>query len=413
MTWGMTNPTVSSDDSVIRKVAKGALPVAGQRRRLERLLEIDCENLVGLIGVEETQEAFVVRFQQIEGMDLTVLRSGRLGLTLGEAWRLLADLCTALIELHSRGIIHGDLSPGNVIIRNQPPAGRAVVIDVGGEEEWEIGTPGFQAPELVEGGHGEMASDVWSAARLALWAVADEHRIRLAEELRDVIQMPATDRPGARELQQRALARATPSIMLPDDARLAAAHLRARVASARTMAAPVRPRARRRSRLVAALTALAIAFGTFAVLDLWVRPRGATVVGGSEPNESEPRAVVESALELTQLRDDALVESDRELLARVTEPGSPAALADLELLDSFRGSRPEGLRTHLEVLRVVSEHVVEASIAQSEFVWRGGARDGVRVGRMPPRCIRLHLVGGDEHRVVQRVSACAAEEISG
>lgn len=387
--------------------------MAAQRRRLERLSQIDCENLLRITSVAEDEEGFTVTAEEIDGPALTVVRAGRMGLTLGEAWRLLADICTALVALHREGIIHGDLSPRNVIVRRQPAAGRAVVIDVGGEEDWELGTPGFQAPELVEGGHSDASSDVWSAARVALWAVGDDHRTRLAEELREVLQVSAEQRPTALELSRRAVTRATPTIMLPDDARLAAAHLRAQVASARTVTATPRPRHLRRHRLVLILAACAIALGTYATVDMLAEGSSRTVPSEEGPAQAENSDLVMTVHELTELRDMALATGDLTELGRVTQPGSAAAQADRDLVSSFRGSRPEGLTTHVQVRDVVGDREVEALIGQSAFVWRGGARNGVQVSELPVRCVRFHLVLDDERLVVQRVSACAAEEISG
>lgn len=403
----MVNPVAANAALMTRRVSKGTLPEEVQRRRLERLSHVDCENLIKIIDIEEDEEGFTVTAEEIDGPALSIVRAGRAGLSLGEAWRLLADVCTALVELHSAGIIHGDLSPWNIIVRRRPTSGRAVVIDVGGEEEWELGTPGFQAPELVEGGHSDAASDVWSAARVALWAVGDEYRARFGEELREVLHVPAAQRPTAQDLAQKAVARATPSILLPDDARLASAHLRAQVAAARTIKASARPRRFRRRRLVALLTALTVAFGTYATVDVVAESFPAAAPHLGETTEPETPEAVVAVHELTRIRDEALASLDLAQLQSVTQKGSAAARADEDLLTSFRGSRPEGLRTQLKVRQVIGDREVEALISQSAFVWRDGARNGVHVGELPPRCVRFQLVQEDGGLVVQRVQGCA------
>ncbi|MBX3199224.1 MAG: sigma 54-interacting transcriptional regulator [Labilithrix sp.] len=75
------------------------------------------------------------------------------------SWRDLVgpvgDVLSALASLHRRGLVHGDLHPGNVLVGGD---GRAVLIDLscsrpfaGGRASDVSGTPGFIAPELLRG----------------------------------------------------------------------------------------------------------------------------------------------------------------------------------------------------------------------------------------------------------------------
>src|SRR5699024_3132294 len=70
------------------------------------------------------------------------------------------------------------------------------------------------------------------------------------------------------------------------------------------------------------------------------------------PADGDSPHLGEAVRALTELRDRALATHDEELLARVSLPASKAALADRALLRSFRGSRPVGLATTVDVLEV-------------------------------------------------------------
>lgn len=81
--------------------------------------------------------------------------------------KVLAPVAHALAHLHARGLVHGDVSPGNVLVT---PEGRAVLLDLGlassrAQGLGASGTPGFVAPERLRDPTGfEPSADVWSLA---------------------------------------------------------------------------------------------------------------------------------------------------------------------------------------------------------------------------------------------------------
>jgi hypothetical protein len=85
------------------------------------------------------------------------------------AARIGADLLEALAAAHAQGLQHRDVKPGNVFLTD---SGRVVLTDFGiarqegqatiTEQGLTIGSPGFIAPERLEGHPGGPASDVWS-----------------------------------------------------------------------------------------------------------------------------------------------------------------------------------------------------------------------------------------------------------
>lgn len=395
-----------------RTITKGALPLASQRRRLNHLAAITSPHLPGVVRVEEQEHQFRVTTEFVPGPVLTTLKTVRGGITLAEGWRLLADVCAALAALHHEGIVHGDLSPANIIIRSEGDRGRAVVVDVGTQEGWEAGTVGFRAPEITAGRVGSAQSDVWSAARVALWAVAPEHRQAFGVRLQPLLSLEPERRPTAMAISEKAEGEASPGIDLPDEATLAAGHLRAEAAILPTSRARSRRRRRRgvpRRFLLAAGAMVSVAALTYGIADVIGAAQDAAPQGdGVTVVPADPFAVV---VDLTRKRDLALREGDLSQLTRVTIPGSPAAVADVELLDSFRGSVPVELSTEVtpgRTLGSVGEPIVEASLTQGPFTWRGGRDDGTHVAALPPRCVRFHLADFDGELRVQRVSDCAA-----
>ncbi|MFW5740587.1 MAG: protein kinase domain-containing protein, partial [Myxococcota bacterium] len=82
----------------------------------------------------------------------------------------LCDVLHALHWLHALGIRHGDVKPGNVMVRND---GRAVLIDLGcarpmGADPGGLlsGTPDYLAPELLAGRSGDGRSDLFAFGRM-------------------------------------------------------------------------------------------------------------------------------------------------------------------------------------------------------------------------------------------------------
>ncbi|SNC73596.1 Serine/threonine protein kinase [Kytococcus aerolatus] len=91
--------------------------------------------------------------------------------------RFVAGAGEALEAIHATGVVHRDLKPGNVMV--DPELG-PVIIDFGiahiGDESrltatgLVMGTPGYLAPELIEGGQPTRATDWWGLGAVTAYA---------------------------------------------------------------------------------------------------------------------------------------------------------------------------------------------------------------------------------------------------
>jgi serine/threonine protein kinase len=117
--------------------------------------------------------------EYIEGQQLadTVHESGPLGDV--AAARLWMTMASALSAAHSKGVLHRDVKPANVII---DPDGNPHLIDFGiarsrGDSTLTatgmmVGTPDFLAPETAAGASATPASDAWQLAATVSFALS-------------------------------------------------------------------------------------------------------------------------------------------------------------------------------------------------------------------------------------------------
>jgi len=154
--------------------AKSWKDVELAEREARVLSTLSHPNLPVYIEHFEEEGALYLVMEKIEGETLASIRRRRQTLTQADVARFLADADSVLQYLHSRvpPIIHRDIKPGNVILRQD---GSFAFVDFGSVRDQlkpeggstVVGTFGYMAPEQFQG-RALQASDVYAVGATAL-----------------------------------------------------------------------------------------------------------------------------------------------------------------------------------------------------------------------------------------------------
>jgi serine/threonine protein kinase len=160
-------PGVASDQTALRRLA----------REVDSMRRVRSPHVAEIVDADVTAEPPYVVTQFVPGRTLEQTVRDRGPLRLPELQRLATGLAEALAAIHSAGIIHRDLKPGNVMFLDN---GEPVVIDFGIAQGADatrltatglvIGTPGYLAPEIIEGEDAAAPADVHAWASTVAFA---------------------------------------------------------------------------------------------------------------------------------------------------------------------------------------------------------------------------------------------------
>ncbi len=151
----------------------------GNRDAWEALANLRHNQLPRVERIYDLPDQLVVVCEYIEGVSVREMLDRGTPLPVEDALDIAIGLCDAASALHGVGIIHRDISPGNVVIRFAAVAGglrsRTCLIDLGvarmHDEEARrdttpLGTWGFAAPEQYGFAQSDARSDVYAIGRL-------------------------------------------------------------------------------------------------------------------------------------------------------------------------------------------------------------------------------------------------------
>ena len=161
---------------------------AGFRERFGRearlAASLDHPNILPIYEAGEVDGQLFLSMRFVDGTDLKSLIEGP-ALAPPRAAALVAQVANALDAAHSRGLIHRDVKPGNILIAQEYGQERAYLADFGLSKNlaagtrltrtgFMVGTLDYVAPEQVQGGNVDGRVDTYALACVLFEAVTKQ-----------------------------------------------------------------------------------------------------------------------------------------------------------------------------------------------------------------------------------------------
>jgi eukaryotic-like serine/threonine-protein kinase len=158
-------------DVAVKVIEIGGEPIDRVLREAQAVGRLNHPNVVTLYELGEDARCAYLVSELVDGATLSELqRKG--GLSDRDVGEAAADLCDALEHAHSRGVVHRDIKPQNVMLAAD--GRRAMLMDFGIARVLDgagltatgdvIGTLAYMAPEQAEGDAADPPADVYSLA---------------------------------------------------------------------------------------------------------------------------------------------------------------------------------------------------------------------------------------------------------
>jgi hypothetical protein len=151
-------PAVAGDPDARRRLA----------REVETMRRVRSPFVAEVIDADVTCDPPYIVTRYVRGQTLDQVVSTRGPLRGAELAKVARGVASGLVAVHAAGVVHRDLKPGNIMLCDGEP----VVIDFGIAHSPDstritqtgmfMGTPGYLAPEVIEGEQSGPASDVHS-----------------------------------------------------------------------------------------------------------------------------------------------------------------------------------------------------------------------------------------------------------
>lgn len=159
----------------LRADVSTALSAEQLQREAALLATVRHDHIVALRSVVSTSDGLVLVLDYADGGSLAAVLGARGRLSAGEVVTIGAPLAQALSDIHSRGLSHGDVSPGNIVFDG---FGKPLLADLGvasliGDQAGPTGrTPGYADPAQASAEGSSSASDVHGLAAVCFAALA-------------------------------------------------------------------------------------------------------------------------------------------------------------------------------------------------------------------------------------------------
>ena len=140
---------------------------------LKETSSAQCPNILELLETFEDSQYFFVVTKFMPAGDLLnyLIKQSIQPLPEVQARLIIKQVAQGIKALHERFIVHRDIKVENVLMNNFTMDAQAVISDLGCSIKlsspmetltFKIGTPGYLAPEIIEGRPYGMAVDIWS-----------------------------------------------------------------------------------------------------------------------------------------------------------------------------------------------------------------------------------------------------------
>uniref|UniRef100_A0A915Q585 non-specific serine/threonine protein kinase n=1 Tax=Setaria digitata TaxID=48799 RepID=A0A915Q585_9BILA len=157
----------------LRKIPNGHANVEQELRILKRVRHRNVIALRDFFRIDNKQKLYMIMEYCIGSMQQLLDGSKEKKLPECHAQYFFRQLCDGLSYLHSHGVIHKDIKPGNLLVALDGTLkisdfGVAEMLDTFQAEDWCTvvqGTPKFQPPEIVSG-----ASENYRGRKVDIWA---------------------------------------------------------------------------------------------------------------------------------------------------------------------------------------------------------------------------------------------------
>jgi len=140
------------------------------RREAEAIGRLSHPNIVAVYDLGESEGHLYMAMELLEGDDLRRLIEHRGDIPLADRVRVLGDIAAGLGFAHSRGVVHRDVKPANILVTSE---GRVKLLDFGlarmafretiTKRGIVLGTPDYMSPEQAAGKEIDHRTDIFSA----------------------------------------------------------------------------------------------------------------------------------------------------------------------------------------------------------------------------------------------------------
>lgn len=159
------NPAIAAQTSSAERFRREAMAVAALRH--PHIVEV-----YDFVSAADGHSAYLVQ-ELIDGQTLQALLDVRDGRIIPEVAALIvADVADALSAAHTRGVVHRDVKPANIMLERQEAGARVVLTDFGVAHVGDlttmtatgamVGSPAYMAPEQARGLAVGPRVDVWA-----------------------------------------------------------------------------------------------------------------------------------------------------------------------------------------------------------------------------------------------------------